>query len=239
MSKLSAPPNFPIFLEQELVPSTERSIDQWLFQVEGALATHTKEAVRSTVIGSVRGAAHELLEFIGYGEEMSDILKHIKERFGQGPYKARLQKEFFLMEQRKTESINQFARWVEQRFKRLRALYPGRYDHNQLKERVFQGMHPHLRDSMRFLYMKEEVGYEEFLAAVYEAETEGTEGKILNVKAKAMTVEKVVEKKEPTDLQDIKHQIESLATIMKSATMGGVKLKEGDGVSSPKKKEVF
>ena len=43
------------------------------------------------------------------------------------------------MEQRKTESINQFAGWVEQRFKRLRALYPGRYDHVQLKERVFQG----------------------------------------------------------------------------------------------------
>ena len=43
-----------------------------------------------------------------------------------------------------------------------------------------------------------------FLAAVYEAETEGTEGKVLNVKAKAMTVEKVVDKNKPTDLQDIK-----------------------------------
>ena len=74
-------------------------------------------------------------------------------------------------------------------------------------------MHPHLRDSMRFLYMMEEVGYEEFLATVYEAETEGMEGKILNVKVKAMTVEKVVEKKEPTDLQDIKQQIDSLTTI--------------------------
>ena len=90
---------------------------------------------------------------------MSNILKHIKERFGQGSSKAKLQKEFFLMEQRKTESINQFAGWVEQRFKRLRALYPGQYDRGQLKERVFQGMHPHLRDSMRFLYMKEEVEY--------------------------------------------------------------------------------
>ena len=29
--------------------------------------------------------------------------------------------------------------------------------------------------------MKEEVGYEEFLATMYEAETEGTEGKVLNV----------------------------------------------------------
>ena len=217
VSKLSAPLNLPIFLEQEPVPSMEGSIDQWLFQVEVTLATHTEEAVRSAVIGSVRG--RELLEFIGYGEEMSDILRHIKERFWQGPSKAKLQKEFFLMEQRKTESINQFAGWVEQRFKRLRALYPGRYDHGQLKERVFQGMHPHLRDSMRFLYMKEEVGYEEILAAVYEAATEGTKGKVLNIKAKAMTVEKVVGKNEPNDLKDIKQQIDLLATIMKSTTV--------------------
>ena len=166
VSKLSTPPNLLIFSGQEPVPSIEGSIDQWLFQVKGTLATHTEEAVRSAVIGSVRGAAHELLEFIGYGEEISDILRHIKERFGQGHSKAKLQKEFFLMEQRKTETINQFARQVEQRFKRLRALYPGRYDHGQLHERVFQGMHPHLRDSMRFLYMKEEVGYEVFGCSV-------------------------------------------------------------------------
>ena len=221
------------------MPSTEGSIDQWLFQVEGALATHTEEAVRSPVIGSVRGAAHELLEFICYREEMSDILKHIKERFGQGPSKAKLQKEFFLMEQRKTESINQFAGWVEQRFKRLRALYPSRYDHGQLKERVLQGMHPHLRDSMKFLFMKEEVGYEEILATVYEAESEGTEGKALNIKAKAMTVKKVVDKNESTDLQDIKQQIESLAKIMKSTTAGNVKLKEGEGAHLQRKKRCF
>ena len=77
--KLSAPLNLPIFLGQEPVPGTEGSINQWLFQVEGALATHTEEAVRSAVIGSVRGAAWELLELIGYGEEMGAILRHIKE----------------------------------------------------------------------------------------------------------------------------------------------------------------
>ena len=38
------------------------------------------------------------------------------------------------MEQRKTESINQFAGRVEQCFMRLQALYHGRYDHGQLKE---------------------------------------------------------------------------------------------------------
>ena len=61
-SKLSAPPNLPIFSGQEPVPSTEGSIDLWLFQVEDALATNTEEAVRLAVIGLVRGAAHELFK---------------------------------------------------------------------------------------------------------------------------------------------------------------------------------
>ena len=51
--KLSVPMNLPIFLGQEPVPSTEGSTDQMLLQVEGALATHTEEAVRSAGIGSL------------------------------------------------------------------------------------------------------------------------------------------------------------------------------------------
>ena len=94
-SKLSAPPNLPMFLGQEPVPSTEGSIDQWLFQVEGTLVTHTEEAVQSAVIGSVRGAAHELLEFICYGEEMGVTLRDIKECFGQGPSKANSRRNSF------------------------------------------------------------------------------------------------------------------------------------------------
>ena len=92
---------------------------------------------------------------------------------------------------------------------------------------------------MRYLYMKEDIGYGEFLAAVYEAKTEGTEGKILSAKAKAMTVEGVVDKDEPTDLKDIKQQIKLLATIMKSTTVGNVKTESRQGVLSPKKKETF
>ena len=87
--------------------------------------------------------------------------------------------------------------------------------------------------------MKEDVGYEEFLAAVYEAENEGSESKVLNVKAKAMNVGKIIDEKEQNDLKDLKQQIESMAMIMKSATVAGVKSKVKEGVSSPRKKEMF
>ena len=137
------------------------------------------------------------------------------------------------------ESINQFVGRVEQWFKRLRALYAERYDQSQLKERIFQGMHPHLWDSMWFLYMKDNVAYEELLAAVYEAENEGTEGKVVNMKAKAMMVEKVIEEREKDELKDLKWQIESLTTIIKSATIGTGKTKGREGTSSPRKKELL
>ena len=88
-------------------------------------------------------------------------------------------------------------------------------------------------------YMKEDVGYEEFLATVYEAEMEGSEGRVVNVKAKALTVEKIIDNKEQNELKDLRQQIESLATIMKSATVGNVKPKVTEGVSSPRNKEVL
>ena len=91
---------------------------------------------------------------------------------------------------------------------------------------------------MQFLYIKEDVGYEEFLAAVYEAETEGSKGKIVSAKAKALTVEKVTENRDQNELKDLRQQIESLAMIMKSATVGRNKPKMNGGVSSPRKKEM-
>ena len=50
--------------------------------------------------------------------------------------------------------------------------------------------------------MKEDAGYEEFLAAVYEAATEGSEGKVVNVKAKALAVYKIIDNKEQNELKD-------------------------------------
>ena len=87
--------------------------------------------------------------------------------------------------------------------------------------------------------MKDDMSYEEFLAAVYEAENEGMDVKVLNMKAKDMMVEKVIEERERSELKDLKQQIESLTTIMKSTTIGAVKAKSEEGIPSPIKKELL
>ena len=42
---------------------------------------------------------------------------------------------------------------------------------------------------------------------MYEAENEGTESKVLNVKAKAMIVEKVIEEREKSELKDLNNRL--------------------------------
>ena len=43
------------------------------------------------------------------------------------------------------------------------------------------------------------------------------------LRLKSLTVEKVMENRDQNELKDLRQQIESLATIMKSATVGGSK----------------
>ena len=62
---------------------------------------------------------------------------------------------------------------------------------------------------------------------------EGSEGKMVNVKAKALTVEKIVENREQNELRDLRQQSKSLTTIMKSAMIEDTKPKVKGGISSP------
>ena len=54
-----------------------------------------------------------------------------------------------------------------------------------------------------------------------------------------MTVKMIIDNKEQNELKDLGQQIESLATVMKSTTVGSVKPKATEGFSSPRKKEVL
>ena len=60
---------------------------------------------------------------------------------------------------------------------------------------------------MQFLYMREDIQYEEFVVAVYKAKIEVNKGKIVSTKAKALNVEKVSENTDSVEPKDLKQQI--------------------------------
>ena len=65
-NKLMKPPDLPLFSGVEPVLREEGSFNQWMFQVHGALNSHNEEAIRSTIVRSVRGEARELMRFVGF-----------------------------------------------------------------------------------------------------------------------------------------------------------------------------
>ena len=63
------------------------------------------------------------------------------------------------------EKIQQFARCLEQKYRKLQTKFPGCYDRKQLKDWLFFGIHQHLCDSMHFCYKQEETTCEDLLSA--------------------------------------------------------------------------
>ena len=70
---------------------------------------------------------------------------------------------------------------------------PERYaDDTSLKDRLFYGMHQHMKDSLRYFYTKSETSYADLLKAGYAAEIESAKGRALQRKAAALRQEETV-----------------------------------------------
>ena len=163
------------------------------------------------MIGAVTDGARDYLDFIGFRKDLSELIGALERRYGKGQTTDRIQQEFYQLSQERGETVQEFAGRIETKYKRLIELYPGRYDSEMLKERLFYGMTQHLRDSMRYLYKKPETNYEELLLTAKEAECEWTEHKTL--KTKQTTVG------EDTKHEELRSRLDKLAETVKAASL--------------------
>ena len=164
--RISKPPQICIFSGQEPVPKEEGNYDQWEFQVRGALAMHTENSVRAAIINSLRGPARDLVGFIGFDAELERILMEATNRFGKRYTGDKLQQEFYKLSQEKGEKINAFVGRLELIYWRLHDKFLGRFDEQQLKDRLFYGVSQLLHDSSRYLYKDPTVMYQALLKAI-------------------------------------------------------------------------
>ena len=176
-------PNFPTFSGIEPVPKGEGLYDQFMFQIKGYRGSYTDEAIKSGIIGAVTDRARDYLDFVGFDKKLPVLIEALETRYGKGQTTDKLQQEFYQLAQERNEQIQSFAGRLEFKYKRLINLYPGRYDLNILKERLFYGMTQHLRDSMHYLYKEPDTTYESLLSSATEAEAEWLENKTIKAKA--------------------------------------------------------
>ena len=207
--KISKPPQICIFSGQEPVLKDEGNYE---FQVRGAIATHTKNSVRAAIVNSLRGPARDLVGFVGFNADLERILMEVTNRFGKRYTGDKLQQEFYKLSQEKVEKIGALTGRLELIYRRLHDNLPGRFDEQQLKDRLFYGVSQSLRDSSRYLYKDPTVMYQALLKAIEETESECEEGKA-TVRAKSATVA------EDTGTVELKERIEALTTVVKSSNV--------------------
>ena len=230
--KVRKPPELPYFSGADPVPREEGSFEQWIFQVRGSSANHTQDAIRSGVVNSVRGEARDLVEYIGFTAPLETILTKLEERFKKARSTDRLQYEFFQLGQDKGEGVQQYAGRLENQYKKLKLAFPHRYGDAQLKERLFFGMVAGLRNATRYVYKQAETTYEALLTAANEAELEFNENKGVTARVKAVGV---VEKGDPSKIQELQSKVEKLAATLKANQIQKGRTQSASAPNSPRK----
>ena len=186
--------------------------------------------MRSGIINSVRGEPRDLVEYVGFSAPLDTILKRLEERFRKTRSTDRLQYEFFQLGQEKSEGVQQYVGQLENHYKKLKATFPDWYGGTQLKEKLYFGMIPGLRNATRYLYKKEETTYEELLDTAKEPELEFTKSKGASARLKAVGV---IDKSKNSKIQEFNNHIENLTATLK---VNNVKPKSASALCSPAKK---
>ena len=182
-------PIFPLFSGTEPTPKDECGIETFLFQVRGARKNLTDQAVRQALIGSLRGGASGFIEYVGLDSPLDVMIDELVERYCVTATHDTLICEFHQLSQERNERIREFAGRIEKIFKKLRKQIPERYrDKTLLKDRLFHGMHQHLKDSLRYLFTQPVVTYSELLQAAYAAEVEAEKGRAARSRAANVAV---------------------------------------------------
>ena len=141
-------------------------------------------------------------------------------RFGKKATTDRLQQEFFQLQQERGERIQHFASRLEQAFKKLHYAFPGRYQEEHLKERLFHGVNQQTRDSMRFLYSKTSTTYDTLLSAIKEAEIEWLESRGQARMKSANIIDR------SNEIEELRKRLDQITATMKSSNFKGSKPKK-------------
>ena len=228
-NRIAKPPSFPTFSGNEPTPKDECSIQTFLFQVRSARQEVTDQAVRNALISALRGPASEFVEYIGLTSPLDTIVKEMEERFVRNIPPDALVCEFHQLQQGRHEKIKEFAGRIEKLYKKLMDQLPDRYpDKALMKDRLFYGMHPYMRDSLRFLFQKPEIDYTQLLKAASAAEIESERGRAMGLHSKANLLNPSVENDVAGEAEApaspimasvaaVESKLEQLTTIVKSA----------------------
>ena len=145
-------PSLPAFSREIPTPKGEVEYDNYIFQLQMLRSSYTDDAIRNTMVATMRGHVKIAIRTISYNSGLDAMLQQLENRFGLGESFDILQQEFHQMMQTKNEKVSECRSKLEHKFRLLQEKCPGHYGSDALTERLFHGMIDKLRDSVRYLY---------------------------------------------------------------------------------------
>ena len=200
--KNSKNPSLPAFSGEIPTPKGEVEYNNYIFQLKLLRSSYTDDAIRNTIVATMRGHAKITIRAIGYDSGLDVMLQQLENRFGLEESVDILQQEFHQMMQTQKEKVSEFGSKLEHKFRLLQEKCPGHYGSDALKERLFHGMIDKLRDSVRYLYSQSDCDFNKLLKAAMTCEFKAAS--CASTRAKSLQVnETVVPESSSSEKSDI------------------------------------
>ena len=120
-------PDLPTFSGEIPTPKEEVEYNNFVFQLQMLRSSYTDDAIRNTIVASLRTHAKIAIRAIGYGSSLDAMIKQLENRFGLGETVDILGQEFHQLMQQPKERVGEFGGNLEYKFRLLQEKCPGRF----------------------------------------------------------------------------------------------------------------
>ena len=205
------------------MPSNELTFEQWLSDTRAYQRQFPEFVLLPAVRKSIQGRAKSVLRNLGPEYTIDQAIEVLTREYEGVANSDVVFKEFYQLKQEKNEKVQVFLVRLREALNKLTLRFPDRVpagdEDRILCDHFFYGMKAELKGSVRHLFDSPDVSFSMLLTAARRNELEEIEQKPVRIQSKA-TKAGVVEKVSPQteSINDLKEQIQELATVMKSGS---------------------
>ena len=176
---------------------TEREKDtvqfeQWYHAILDACKNFNEQLVRAAIIKSCVGDAPDAMCCLPPGNTLDNILEKFKWLYGSVESSDTLMQEFYCITQGKNEKVQTFVLHLERVLKAIKQQHPyamtEEEGHMHLKDCLFYGLKPNLRNALHYLYDKPDSQYSQLVMASGKVKSETLGSSVSEARAKSAVV---------------------------------------------------
>ena len=194
---------------------TQVSFEQWYHKVQCIKDHYLESVVWESIIRSLKGAVADMTRYMGPAASVSDILQKLMVIFGMVASSDVLMQNFDKVTQGNHEKVPSFATSLEGTLNQIQLNCPRQIADREvlwhLKDRLFHGVHKHIRYPIRYLYSNPETTYSQLMVMACKAESKTEEAKD-KVRARSAVMTEVVD-----GSKELSHQITKLMAALTRA----------------------